>query len=126
MPLQATERRSVLADALDIRCPAEILSVLHKGQVDAAQCVASASAAIAEAAQIAAQTISSGGKLVYVAAGSSGLMALSDGLELPGTFSISPEKVVVLMAGGQESLVNMTGSAEDGENQAVTDVRAAA
>ena len=42
-----------------------------------------------------------GGRLFYAAAGSSALMALADALELPGTYGISRDRVIVLIAGGQ-------------------------
>jgi N-acetylmuramic acid 6-phosphate etherase len=50
-----------------------------------------------------------GGKLAYAGAGSSGLMALADALELPGTFGIPPDRTPVLFAGGAAALLHMTG-----------------
>jgi N-acetylmuramic acid 6-phosphate etherase len=46
-------------------------------------------------------------------------MALADALELPGTYGIAREKIVVLLAGGLESLVSMTGGPEDDEDAAI-------
>ena len=45
-----------------------------------------------------------GGRLAYAAAGSSGLMALADALELPGTYGIPRDRIAILIAGGDEAL----------------------
>lgn len=108
-----TETRHAAASGLDLKPPQEILRLLAEGQVAAAQSVASALDDISRAAALAAQTIESGGRLIYVAAGSSGLMALADALELPGTYGIDRAQIVVLLAGGADALTNMTGGPED-------------
>ena len=74
---------------------------------------AAPSAQIAEAAAIVAECLASGGRLAYAAAGSSGLMALADALELPGTYGIPRDRIVMLFAGGAEALNNLAGAPED-------------
>lgn len=121
-----TEERHPQAAGLDLRSDADILALLAKGQADAAQCVGAAAPAIAQAADLAAQSIRTGGRLIYAAAGSSGLMALADALELPGTYGIARDRIVVLLAGGQEALVDMRGGPEDDGDAARTAVEALA
>ena len=113
MAERQTEKRHAAAQGLELRSPVEILSLLATGQAEAAKSVAAAVDGLADAAALAAKSIEAGGRLVYVAAGSSGLMALADALELPGTYGIAREQIVVLLAGGLDSLVNMTGGPED-------------
>ena len=113
MAERQTEKRHAAAQGLELRSPVEILSLLAAGQAEAAKSVATAVDALADGAALAAASIEAGGRLVYVAAGSSGLMALADALELPGTYGIAPSQIVVLLAGGLDSLVNMTGGPED-------------
>ncbi|KRB01094.1 N-acetylmuramic acid 6-phosphate etherase [Devosia sp. Root685] len=113
MAERQTEKRHAAAQGLELRPPVEILSLLAAGQAEAAKSVATAVDALADGAALAAASIEAGGRLVYVAAGSSGLMALADALELPGTYGIAPSQIVVLLAGGLDSLVNMTGGPED-------------
>lgn len=122
MALTRTEQRNDRASGLDERSPADILRLLLEAQVDAAQSVASASGAIAQAALLAAETIASGGRLAYAAAGSSGLMALADALELPGTYGIAPDRIVILLAGGIASLNRLAGTYEDDVSQAERDI----
>lgn len=125
MPLRNTEQSSDLAAGLDKRRPEEILSVLHGAQIRAARSVATALPQIEQAAAAVAACLSSGGRLVYAAAGSSALMAMADGLELPGTFGIARGKIVILMAGGPSILSDLAGGPEDDSNQAQSDVGAA-
>lgn len=60
-----------------------------------------------------AQAIRSGGRLYYVAAGSSGLMAAADAMELGGTFGIPASQIEILMAGGIPRSAHMPGDVED-------------
>ena len=108
-----TEARHAKAIGLDLQSDTEILSLLAMGQAEAAQCVGSAIPEIARGAGLAANALRNGGRLVYAAAGSSGLMALADALELPGTYGIALDRIVVLLAGGMDALRDMRGGPED-------------
>ncbi len=70
-----------------------LIDTLVAGQVRAARCVADERAALARAAALVAAALRDGGRLVYAGAGSSGLLAMQDGLELPGTFGLAPERI---------------------------------
>ena len=100
MPAQQTESAHSQAHALDLRSDSDIVALLAAGQAEAAGCVGEAGAAIAAAADLMAQTVRQGGRLIYAAAGSSGLMALADALELPGTYGIDRSQIEVVLAGG--------------------------
>ncbi len=80
---------------------------------------------IAEAAARAAQALAGGGRLAYAAAGSSGLMAMADALELPGTFGIARDRIDILLAEGAANLLDFPAGPEDDETQAAHDVAAA-
>jgi N-acetylmuramic acid 6-phosphate etherase len=120
----STESRDQRAAGIDERDPVEALGLLLDGQVAAAQSVHSALPAIAILADAAAEAIRNGGRLFYAAAGSSGLMALADALEIPGTFGIAPDRIVILFAGGVTALSEMVGGVEDDTEQARKDVLA--
>lgn len=108
-----TEERHAQSAEIDMRADGDILALLAAGQVRAAETVAAAAPEIAQAALLAAGAIRTGGRLIYAAAGSSGLMALADALELPGTYGIGRDQIVVLLAGGHEALTDMRGGPED-------------
>jgi N-acetylmuramic acid 6-phosphate etherase len=113
------------AEGLDTRSPQEILSFLAEGQIEAAHTVRAAIPSIADAAAIMAERLGAGGRLAYAAAGSSGLMALADALELPGTFGIARERIAILVAGGAQALHDLAGAPEDDAAAAAAAVREA-
>ena len=98
------------AGGLDEQPPATVLGFLADAQVEAARAVRGAIGQIAHAAAIVAETLAGGGRLAYAAAGSSGLMALADALELPGTYGIPRDRIVILLAGGAAALQDMAGA----------------
>lgn len=97
-------------DTLDAEMAAMIML---DSQVAAVRSVQDAMPAINQAARILADCIASGGTLIYVAAGSSGLMALADVCELPGTFGIPSAQLRLHMAGGVPVDGKMPGKTED-------------
>ncbi|MGJ7041363.1 N-acetylmuramic acid 6-phosphate etherase [Shinella sp. BE166] len=120
-----TEGRHDQASGLDERQPVDVLKVLADAQKAAAAVVDAALADIAAAARLAADAILAGRRLVYVGAGSSGLMAMADALELPGTYGIARDRIVILLAGGAASLEDLAGGYEDDRDLAFNDASAA-
>lgn len=120
-----TEGRHDQAQGLDERQPLDALKVLADGQKAAAAVVDAALADIAAAARLATDALLSGGRLVYVGAGSSGLMAMADALELPGTYGIARDRIVILLAGGAASLEDLAGGYEDDRALAIGDAETA-
>ena len=120
-----TEQMDSRAEGLDTRSPEAILQLLADAQVEAAGVVRQALEPIAAAAERAAACLGGGGRLAYAGAGSSGLMAIADALELPGTYGIPLSRIRMLIAGGAEALVNLAGGPEDDAGQAERDVAAA-
>ena len=105
-----TEHGQLSIDALSAP---DALTVMLASHEAAMRCVMAAQPAILEAARRMAATLASGGTLHYAAAGSSGLMALADASELPGTFGISQSQIRVCMAGGVPVDGRMPGNTED-------------
>ncbi|CAN7359735.1 N-acetylmuramic acid 6-phosphate etherase [Phyllobacterium sp. LjRoot231] len=125
MVLTRTEQRNDKALGLDEKSPEDVLRLLHEAQLEAAASVVHATDSIARASLLAAETLAAGGRLAYAAAGSSGLMAMADALELPGTYGIAPDRIVILLAGGIASLNRLAGAYEDDTNQAANDIATA-
>lgn len=116
-----TETTHPLALGIDQLAAPEILSILHDSQVAAAKSVRSAIPEIARGAEAMAGAIRDGGHIVYAAAGSSGLMGLADGLEIPPTFGVAVERIRILRAGGLEDMSHPKGAAEDDTASAKAD-----
>lgn len=121
----ATEHRHPSAGGLHRLTPEDALSHLLEAQLASATCLRVALPALARAAAVAAAALERGGKLAYAGAGSSGLMALADCLELAGTFGIPPARTPILFAGGAAALLHMTGGVEDDPALAAADLQAA-
>jgi N-acetylmuramic acid 6-phosphate etherase len=93
----------------------EVLGALYEGQLAAVAAVRPALPAIAAAVEDAARALRRGGRLVYVGAGTSGRIGVQDGTELTPTFDWPAERLVFLMAGGFDALVQSVEGAEDSE-----------
>lgn len=91
----------------------DALAAMRASHVAALEAMVQAHAGIDRAAERVAETLRAGARLVYAAAGSSGLMALADASELAGTFGIDPAQVRVCMAGGVPVDGLMPGDTED-------------
>ncbi|MBW8908427.1 MAG: N-acetylmuramic acid 6-phosphate etherase [Mesorhizobium sp.] len=120
-----TEALHQNAEGLDVQTPDAILSFLANAQIEAAKAVHGAIPAIAAAADLIARQLRTGGRLAYAAAGSSGLMAVADALELPGTFGIARDRIAILIAGGDEAFRTLAGGPEDDTEEASAAVVAA-
>lgn len=122
MTAKATEKRHERAVGLDTLAAGEAASILFETQLEASNAVRGALDGIVRASQLAAHTLREGGRLFYAGAGSSGLMAMADALELPGTYGIEPDRIVILLAGGPASLATLSGGVEDDEAAARADL----
>lgn len=65
----------------------------------------------------------SGGRLAYAGAGTSGRLGVLDAAECPPTFGTDPSRVVGLIAGGHETLVQSREGVEDRAQDGEKDVR---
>jgi len=122
MGLAGTEKTHVSAKGFDLRPPYEALDILVTAQMSAAWSVRAALRDITRASEAMADAIAAGGNLAYAAAGSSALMAMADGLELPGTYGIPKDRIKILIAGGFEGLPEFAGGTEDDEALAAREV----
>ncbi len=72
---------------------------------------------IGRAIEAAAESISAGGRIVYLGAGTSGRLGVLDASECPPTFGIGKDRVIGLIAGGDDALRNSIEDAEDSLEQ---------
>jgi len=115
-----TERLHDLAPGLDDWPPDVIAGHLLTAQAEALAAVAHALPEIARGGGLMADTLTAGGRLIYAAVGSSGLMAMADACELAGTYGIDPDRISILMAGGLPQDAAMPGGTEDDRQEAAT------
>ncbi len=92
---------------------ADAVQAMWEGQLAAVAAVQSQVPAIAAAAEAAAARLGRSGRLAYAGAGTSGRIAVQDGVELYPTFNWPQERLVFLMAGGLSALTEAAEGAED-------------
>jgi len=111
--MATTEAISSRYRGLDSWSGEDILAAFSDGQEHAVRAVRAAHPAIVSAAEAIAARSGAAGRLIYVGAGSSGLIAALDGMELGGTFGWPDERVVLLLANGPLLKPGIAGGPED-------------
>ncbi len=118
-----TERHSPRYNSIEAWSPGDILEAMIEGQFAAVAAVRAARPALEEAALAIEPRLRDGGRLAYAGAGTSGRLAVQDGAELMPTFSWPQERLLLLIAGGRDALVQSVEGAEDESEEAIRLVR---
>jgi N-acetylmuramic acid 6-phosphate etherase len=108
-----TERANPAATELDTLSALEIARVFNREDKKVAEAVERALPQIAQAIDAIAQTLSCGGRLIYVGAGTSGRLAALDASECPPTFNTHPKTIQYMIAGGEKALSRASEVSED-------------
>jgi N-acetylmuramic acid 6-phosphate etherase len=119
-----TEQRNRRAKDLDKKSAREIAAIINREDATVARAVKKAVPQIAKAIDAVTKAIGSGGRLIYVGAGTSGRLAALDASECPPTFNVSPETVQYVMAGGDRALGAAAEFNEDSRDQGMADIAA--
>ena len=104
------------------RATSELVELMNAEDASVPDAVRAAAPAIAEAIDAIADRMRAGGRLVYVGAGSSGLIAALDASECEATFSTPPGHVVALVAGDAGAAPLTRAVAEDDGDAGARDV----
>jgi N-acetylmuramic acid 6-phosphate etherase len=106
---------------IDISSTEDILKIINTADSLVAQAVAEEIKSITQAVDIIHSKLSTGGRLLYFGAGTSGRLGVLDAAECPPTFGTKPEMIQGIIAGGKEAMFLAQEGAEDsfsdGENQ---------
>lgn len=102
-----------------------VVETMLEGQLAAIAALKDQTGAIAAAAEAAALRMHKGGRLVYAGAGTSGRLAVQDGVELTPTYNWPSDRLVFLVAGGTGALTRSVEGAEDNVETAREEVAAA-
>jgi len=85
---------------LDELPPEQVVALLLDAERRVVPAVRDATEQIVHAAELIANRMRDGGRLIFTGAGTSGRIALTEAAELPGTFGLPDGQVVVRVAGG--------------------------
>ena len=91
----------------------DIVGLINREDGSVAGAVGREAEAIALAVELAVAAFRSGGRLIYVGAGSSGRLGVLDAAEMPPTYGTDPEMVQGVIAGGSAALIRAQEGAED-------------
>lgn len=117
-----TEQRNQASAGLDEMPVESILYLMNQEDRRVPEAVAQALPQIAEAVGLMVEAWRSGGRWIYVGAGTSGRIAALDAAECQPTFGVPPDRVVALIAGGEAALTRSVEGAEDDRAAAVKDL----
>jgi N-acetylmuramic acid 6-phosphate etherase len=120
----ATEQRNPRSRGLDRKSTREILRILSREDARVPAAVAREIPAIARAVDEIAKALRSGGRLIYVGAGTSGRLGALDAAECPPTFGVPPRLVRAVVAGGRRALTQAVEGAEDSRARGQRDLAA--
>ena len=118
-----TERPSPRFADIDLWNARDVLEAMIAGQFAAVAAVRSALPAIEQSAASMEPRLRRGGRIVYAGAGTSGRLAVQDGAELMPTFAWPRERLLLLIAGGDEAMTRAIEGAEDAAEQAAQQIR---
>ena len=119
-----TEARNPQTMELDSMTPLEIVTAMNREDARVPESIRPQLPNIAQCVAWATEAIRSGGRLIYMGAGTSGRLGVLDAVECPPTFGVSPDVVVGLIAGGEGAFVKAVEGAEDSRELGKADLEA--
>ena len=119
-----TEARNPQTMELDSMTPLEIVTARNREDARVPESIRPQLPNMAQCVAWATEAIRSGGRLIYMGAGTSGRLGVLDAVECPPTFGVSPDVVVGLIAGGEGAFVKAVEGAEDSRELGKADLEA--
>ncbi len=108
-----TEKRNPRTRALHTRSVEELVEVISNEDRDVVAAIKRARGRLTKFVEAAEPGFLSGGRLIYIGAGTSGRLGVLDASEAPPTFQVLPTRVVGIIAGGDSALRKSSEGAED-------------
>ncbi len=108
---------------IDECTPLEIARLINEEDKKVAFAVEQELEQIAKAIELVATAFKSGGRLIYVGAGTSGRLGILDASECPPTFGVKPSQVQGIIAGGKKAVFKSIEGAEDDAHAASRDLK---
>ncbi len=123
-PQSLTEARNPATANIDALPTLDMVRLINGQDACVPEAVAVELPRIADAIDRMAERMQSGGRLIYVGAGTSGRLGVLDASECPPTFGAPPEWVVGVIAGGERALTHSIEGAEDDAEAGACDIAA--
>jgi N-acetylmuramic acid 6-phosphate etherase len=117
-----TEQRNQASMDIDTKSIRECVEIIHGQDQICVDAVTPVLDRVADATDLVVEAFRSGGRLVYVGAGTSGRLGVLDASECPPTFGVEPTMVQGIIAGGYQALRKAVEGAEDFPDTGARDV----
>lgn len=108
-----TEYRNENTKDIDLLSTIDMVRKMNEEDLIVAKVVGDVAPEIATAIDIIAKSFLKGGRLFYFGAGTSGRLGILDASECPPTFSVEPDMVQGIIAGGKDAMFSAVEGAED-------------
>lgn len=118
-----TEQRNPETMNLDQMTPLELVETMSREDQKVIEAVNKVLPEVAKVIEWTTEALRTGGRIIYMGAGTSGRLGVLDAVECPPTFGVSPDLVVGLMAGGEKAFVKAVEGAEDSETLGTEDLK---
>jgi len=108
-----TEQRLDASEDLDAGSIGDTLRIINDADSGVSNAVRDQIEPIGRVVEMVAQSLESGGRLIYLGAGTSGRLGVLDASECPPTFNSDPDQVIGIIAGGDSALRKSSEHKED-------------
>lgn len=119
----STEQRNINSMSIDTASTLEIVEIINNEDKHIATAIEKVLGDVAKAVDLIYSKLSSGGRLIYVGAGTSGRLGVLDAVECAPTYGVSSDIIMALIAGGNGAFVKAVEGAEDDKELARKDLR---
>ena len=111
--MSRTEKRNPKTTNFSKESTVSMLNIINEENMNSVRAVGDAIEDIAKAVDAVTEAFLSGGRLIYVGAGTSGRIAVMDAAECPPTFGVEYNTVITVMAGGRDAMFRAAENVED-------------
>ena len=119
----ATEQRNKRSEHIDELPTLEMVRLINSEDKKVAEAVERVCPQIAQAIDLIYERLSTGGRLIYCGCGTSGRLGVLDAVECPPTYSVKPELVQGIIAGGYSAVFKAVEGAEDDRGLGAQELR---
>jgi N-acetylmuramic acid 6-phosphate etherase len=118
-----TEHRNNQSTRIDQMSIDQMFDLIHREDAKITDAIYAAREDITRAIDLVTRAFQSGGRLIYVGAGTSGRLGVLDASEIPPTYGMSPRSVQAVIAGGDRALRHAVEGAEDDPKAAIFELQ---
>lgn len=96
--------------------------IMNKEDINAVKCIESQYEKISKLIEYTSNALKNDGRIIYIGAGTSGRLGVLDAVECPPTFGVDYDKVIGIIAGGENAFIKAREGSEDSEEEAIKDL----